>query len=167
MRQSQYRELSNNPADAAPTREHDLPHESHQFDFWLGDWDLTWEGGAGSNNITRILNGRVIQERFSASPTGPNDTPLHGLSVSVFDPANGQWRQTWVDNDGNYLDFAGAYADGKLTLSTERRADGPPNNYRMVFYNISDQSLDWDWERSADWGQSWELLWRIHYQRRA
>jgi hypothetical protein len=37
----------------------------------------------------------------------------------------------------------------------------------MVFYNISDQSLDWNWERSADWGQSWELLWRIHYQRRA
>jgi hypothetical protein len=150
-----------------PSLDRDLPPETHQFDFWLGDWDLTWaDGGAGSNNITRILNGHVIQERFSASPTSPNDTPLHGLSLSMFDPAIGQWRQTWVDNCGNYLTFAGASAEGRLTLSTERTADGATTTYRMVFYNISSHSLDWDWERSADRGQSWELLWRIHYQRR-
>lgn len=41
----------------------------------------------------------------------------------------------------------------------------------MVCVNMSsvssERSLDWDWERSEDGGQTWQLLWRIHYQSRA
>jgi hypothetical protein len=48
----------------------------------------------------------------------------------------------------------------------ERAVNGRPTSYRMVFYNIAKQSLDWDWQSSEDAGQSWRLLWRIHYQRR-
>jgi hypothetical protein len=152
-------------AHAAPP---DLPAEAHQFDFWLGDWDLTWAGGGrGHNRITRILDGQVIQEQFTELATDPNDTkPLHGLSVSVYAPSLGVWRQTWVDSTGSYMDFLGGYADGKLTLSMERAVNGRPTRYRMVFYNIAAHTLDWDWERSEDDGQSWQLLWRIHYQRR-
>jgi hypothetical protein len=144
-----------------------LPAEAHQFDFWLGDWDLTWEGGGrGRNRISRILDGQVIQEQFSGSTARLDDRQLLGLSVSVYVPALGAWRQTWVDSSGNYLDFIGTYADGKLTLSMERAVNGRPAKYRMVFYNIATDTLDWNWERSEDGGQSWELLWRIHYQRR-
>jgi hypothetical protein len=25
-----------------------LPKEARQFDFWIGEWDLTWEGGDGA-----------------------------------------------------------------------------------------------------------------------
>ncbi len=150
------------PDAAAPS----LPTESRQFDFWLGEWDVSWNGGAGTNSVTRILDGQVIQERFTAFAASPDDKPFIGMSVSVFDLASGKWRQTWVDNSGSYMDFTGAYVDGKLTLYTERTVDGKPGAYRMVFYNIAESSLDWDWERSEDGGQTWTLLWRIHYQRR-
>jgi hypothetical protein len=145
----------------------DLSPEAHQFDFWLGEWDVTWEGGSGTNSVTRILDDRVIRERFTGFPASPNNQPFHGLSLSVYDSDPGRWRQTWVDNSGAYIDFTGGYADGKLTLATERPVDDKSITRRMVFYNITADALAWDWERSEDGGQSWRLLWRIHYQRRA
>ena len=60
--------------------------ELKQFDFWVGDWDLTWPGkqanetGHGSNTIKRILDGCVIQENFSGEAAH-----LRGTSVSTFD----------------------------------------------------------------------------------
>lgn len=149
------------------TRLNDAPAEARQFDFWLGEWDVTWEGGAGINSVSRILDSQVIQERFTGFPDTPGDQPLLGLSLSVFDTGLGKWRQTWVDNSGAYMEFVGGYADGKLTLSTERRVGSRTITHRMVFYNIATDTLDWDWERAEDGGQSWRLLWRIHYQRRA
>ncbi|HEV8190872.1 MAG TPA: hypothetical protein VGP82_05240 [Ktedonobacterales bacterium] len=143
-----------------------VPAEARQFDFWLGEWDLTWEGGSGTNCITRIFDGQVIQERFAAHRDDPNVPPLQGLSVSVFDSALGKWRQTWVDNNGSYMDFVGGFSDGKMALYMDRTMNGKASTYCMVFYNIAGNSLDWDWERSEDGGQSWQLQWRIHYRRR-
>jgi len=149
--------------DAAQTRHLD---EAHQFDFWLGEWDLTWDGGGrGSNTISRILDGQVIQEQFTASPTSSDEKPFQGLSLSVFVPELSKWRQTWVDSNGSYMDFVGTFDNGKMALSMERTVNGQPATYRMVFYNLAEHSLDWDWERSEDSGQTWHLLWRIHYQR--
>ena len=49
--------------------------EARQFDFWLGDWELTWpaeqwggnqgEKGQGTNHIIKQLDDCVIQENFS------------------------------------------------------------------------------------------------------
>src|SRR5919201_5250136 len=70
-----------------------------QFNFWLGEWNVTWgEDGKGTNHIERILDGKIIQENFVAPD-------LHGISVSSYDPERKLWCQTWVDNNGTYLDF--------------------------------------------------------------
>ena len=37
---------------------------------------------------------------------------------------------------------------------------------RMVFRNITANSLDWDWQTSADGGKTWKDLWNIHYARK-
>ena len=39
--------------------------------------------------------------------------PLRGLSVSLFNARSGKWQQTWVDNEGAYLDFVGEFKDGR------------------------------------------------------
>ena len=35
----------------------------------------------------------------------------------------------------------------------------------MVFYDIGENSLTWDWESSLDGGETWKLQWRIFYIR--
>ncbi len=140
------------------------PTELRQFDFWLGDWDLTWgEDGRGTNRITAVLDKRVIQEQFDGTPS----TPLRGLSVSTYNTTLGKWQQTWVDNSGSYLDFVGEFADGKMILSREATLQGKPILQRMVWYNITKQALDWNWERSEDGGETWQIMWQIRYQRKA
>jgi hypothetical protein len=44
--------------------------ENEQFDFWIGEWELTWaENGRGRNVITKILDGKVVQEQFTSLPS--------------------------------------------------------------------------------------------------
>ena len=139
--------------------------QASQFDFWIGEWDLTWtdKNGnkqKGANSITKILNGCVIEENFSGGS-------FIGKSVSVYSPQKKMWLQTWVDNSGGYLDFTGGYENGKMTLEREfTTKDGKKIKQRMVFYNISENEMDWNWERSTDDGKTWQLAWKIHYIRK-
>src|SRR5215467_5713344 len=108
-----------NPAPSKPCTE----AQQKQLDFWLGDWDLAWPGAKegevshGTNSIHRILDGCIVQENFS----GGDSMPLRGISVSIFEPRSGKWKQTWVDNQGGYLDLAGNFVDGQMILGLETR----------------------------------------------
>ena len=143
--------------------------EQKQFDFWIGEWDLTWPGkkagrvGHGTNSIKRILDGCVVQERFSAQ-----QDHLRGTSVSTYDSRAGKWKQTWVDNEGGYLDFVGELKEGQLILQRQAIGkDGTKTLQRMVWKNISANELDWSWEGSRDGGKTWQVQWPIHYKRKS
>ena len=143
--------------------------QQKQLEFWVGEWDLTWPGqnggetGHGTNSITRIMDGCVVQENFSGLATH-----LRGTSVSTFDTKAGKWKQTWVDNEGGYLDFVGEFKDGQMVL--QREATGPNGAkflQRMVWKNITANELDWSWEASQDGGKTWQVQWPIHYKRKS
>jgi hypothetical protein len=143
--------------------------EHHQLDFWLGQWELSWPdanggpAGHGTNNIQRALDGCVIEENFS----GEGSVHLRGRSFSVFDTAGGMWKQTWVDNEGGYLDLVGGLKDGKMSFWREsKRADGSIVLQRMVWTNVTADAFDWTWESSKDGGKSWQVQWPVHYQRK-
>jgi hypothetical protein len=143
--------------------------EQKQLDFWVGEWDLTWpaqktgEVDHGTNTIKRILDGCVVQESFS----GQDAMHLRGTSVSTFDGSAGKWKQTWVDNEGGYLDFIGELKGGQLILQREAtKKDGTKILQRMVWKNITAKELDWSWEASRDGGKTWQVQWPIHYKRK-
>lgn len=151
---------------------HRCADQTHaQFDFWLGEWHLTWPaeqtggepGGEakGSNRVERVLGGCVVEENFSMA-----DGSLIGRSLSVYDQQRGLWRQTWVDNSGSYLVFTGEFDEGRMVLQTEPEArDDEIVVTRMVFRDIEENSLRWDWQGSRDGGDSWTDLWNIEYRR--
>jgi len=124
------------------------------FDFWLGTWRARWgnDGAQGTNTITKECGGRVVYERFDGHP-GANFT---GMSVSVYDEHEDCWRQTWVDDAGNYFELVGRFKDGEMTLLCR-------NTYRMRFFEITADAFKWTWERRA--GDAWELSWAIDYER--
>lgn len=153
---------------SAGTNEQPKPcsvEEATQFDFWLGEWKLDWtdEDGAkkeGTNSITRILGGCVTYEHFKDPSSG-----YEGMSHSVYSPGRKKWLQTWVDSQGNYLDFVGEFTNGKMILQRKARVAEKEILQRMMWYNIAQNEFDWNWEKSSDNGESWNVVWQIHYTR--
>ena len=140
----------------------------HEFDFWLGQWKAAWPAGQGSpagtgtNHITSAFDGCVVQEQFNGAP----GMPLRGGSYSVYVPQAKAWKQTWVDNQGGYLDFSGGMESGSMILSRDGLTpQGQQVKQRMVWKNITHDAFDWSWERSTDGGKSWTVVWPIHYTR--
>lgn len=140
------------------------------FDFWVGNWELTWETpdgieGTGTNLIEKTLDGVVIQENFRAL-TGTY-AGMKGTSLSVYNPQTQTWKQAWADNQGSYFDFTGITDDGQRIFQTTETElpDGRTIIQRMRFYNIDEHSLTWDWESSFDGGETWTLAWRIYYSK--
>lgn len=141
--------------------------EASQFDFWVGDWSLTWKDSLhGTNRIEKIFGNCTIHENFS-------DPRLKyfGQSWTVYNSNYKQWQQTWVDNQGGYIALTGGKVGDSMILKTAERnvpvtisATGKMIN-RMVFYNIKPNSFDWSWESSFDGGSVWKPNWQIHYVR--
>ena len=49
---------NNQPPCSAP--------ESHQFDFWLGDWAITYgDTMHATNHVEKMMNGCTVQENFN------------------------------------------------------------------------------------------------------
>lgn len=136
------------------------PSAPTSLDFWLGGWICTWDGGSGRNSITKEFDGRVVVERFESL----EPERWSGMSLSVFDEVHG-WRQTWADSTGNYWALEGSpHADG-FSFSVTGSEEGVRVEKRMVFSDIEPDAFRWRWERSADDGATWELLWTIDYRR--
>lgn len=101
-------------APARPCRD-DARHR--QFDFWLGDWNVTTlAGGTGSTNQIRSgLDGCLVSESWTAA------NGVRGRSINAYDRDLDQWHQTWVSSQpGGHLRMAGGLVADTMLLRGER-----------------------------------------------
>lgn len=132
-----------------------------QFDFWLGSWRvrrLVGPAVEGHNEVTWTLDGAVLWEQFSA-----RSDPFTGWSFSVPVPTRG-WMQTWVDNNGSYLDFVGGWCGDRMVLERATGQAGP-SHQRMTWHSITPHGFVWDWASRPAPDAGWDLLWRLRYDR--
>ena len=94
----------------------------HQFDFWLGNWEVSDAEGIvqGVNSITREEGGCMLLERWTS--TAGNT----GQSYNFYNPATEEWRQLWI-SQGLIIDYAGGLTDtGSMRLEgTITNHNGP------------------------------------------
>lgn len=139
----------------------------NEYNFWVGEWTAIWvkQDGTkieGTNTIEKTLDGKVLQEHFYDPSTN-----FKGTSISVFNPTTKTWHQAWADNQGNYFNFIGeTIGEKKIFKTLPVEKEGKVFLQRMVFYNITETSMTWDWESSFDGGEKWALNWRIAYTKK-
>src|SRR5262245_47664946 len=67
------------------------PDPTHEFDFWVGRWDVFGPAGRqlGTNVIVPLFDGLVLHENWSGVGG------MLGTSLNSYDAARGCWHQTW------------------------------------------------------------------------
>jgi hypothetical protein len=142
----------------------------HDFDFWLGEWDVFGPAGqqVGTNSITPLFEGHesgMLQEHWRGSGG------VEGRSINGYDAARGCWHQTWMDSTGGVLHLDGGLQDGAMVLE----GWGPGGTDLDV---VDRQRITWTregpdgtevrqlWESSSDDGLTWTVAFDGRYRRR-
>lgn len=133
--------------------------EYRQFDFWLGEWDVT-QGGktAGHNSIRSILNGCAISEEWSG--TGG----FKGNSLNFYNADTKRWHQTWIDSQGQSLALDGRFEAGSMTLQSVA-VDTVPR-HKITWTPMPDKSVRQLWQVQSEPGADWKTLFDGKYSAR-
>jgi len=135
----------------------------HQFDFWIGQWEVQTPKGtpAGENKVEKILEGCALRESWTAADGS------HGTSLTSYDAPGNRWTQTFVDDLGMVLVLEGEYRDGRMVLSGQRSSSrGSTILNRIVWTKLEGERIRQRWEQSPDDGRNWTVLFEGLYARK-
>lgn len=136
--------------------------EFHQFDFWLGDWDVTPAGKdnpTAENHIRSMHNGCLVREYYK-------NGGYTGSSMSFYDHNDKRWHQTWIGAGGQALYIAGSLNDkGQMVMSDTALAKVQERTINRITWTPNkDGSVRQIWDVSKD-GKSWKTVFDGAYTR--
>ncbi len=132
--------------DAAHRRRACDGRKYHQFDFWLGKWNITTQGTpAGTNILRKELDGCAVMESYAAQG-------FVGRSLNSYDAATNRWHQHWVDHVGTVLDLFGSFQGGSMVLQGVRPTPAGNNNVDRITWTPLSEGVRQLWETSTDFG---------------
>jgi hypothetical protein len=127
--------------------------QHHQFDFWIGRWEVRDPSGkvVGHSRIESINDGCGISEHWQGT-SGAN-----GVSYNAWDPDSKRWHQFWIDNSATTLYLEGGFDRGKMQmLGVQTNAQsGKPQKQRITWSPSVDGSVRQTWDQSDDAGKTW------------
>lgn len=135
-----------------------------QFDFWVGDWEVTDSAGKavyGANRITLEEGKCLVHEQWTGSRGGT------GQSFNFRDHQTGRWTQVWVGNDGLVLDISGGLDGTAMVLTGEGvTTAGQKVMHRASWTPMPDGRVRQFWQQSSDAGKSWTVVFDGWYRRK-
>jgi hypothetical protein len=150
------------PAAPPPTPCPTVAHY-HDFDFWLGSWEVTGKAGrvVGRNEIAQAFDGCAITEAWTGTTGGD------GGSYNFYDPARKKWREVWVDRGGEIVEMEGGLIGGSMILvGPHTMPDGTVFQTRGTWTPNADGSVRQLFEDSKDGGATWTVSFDGHYVKR-
>lgn len=152
------------PAPSSGLRNSACSSAAHrQFDFWLGDWEVSTPQGApaGTNRVDRILDGCAVQEHWEATDGSK------GTSLSSYDAVGRKWRQTYVDDTGQVLVLEGDFRDGKMVLQGEKAMGRQKGALQRISWQVvPGDKVRQRWDISQDDGKTWSVLFEGLYAKK-
>ena len=135
-----------------------------QFDFWLGSWqvkDAKEEKLLGTDSIEKSLYGCAIEEHFHDTSDG------EGKSFSFFEPRDGLWHHTYLDNAGAVLQLSGGFEDQQMRMTGTVLFPGSSNSImiRITWKKVETNKVRMYQESSSDTGSTWKLDYDLMYVR--
>ncbi len=153
------------PALAQPALPPVLPPEARQFDFWLGEWEVTAPDGKpeGTNRIEAIAGGAGLLENWTGHPQAGGGT---GKSLNAYNQSRHQWQQFWIGSGGGVLELAGQLVRGEMVLVGDHIVAGRQISERITWTPNADGTVRQHWEQSADRGATWTTVFDGRYRKK-
>lgn len=136
--------------------------ESHQLDFWLGEWDIVNTGRPGITaeaTIKSANQGCTILEEFR------NFRANHGNGVFAYDTSVNKWRQAYSSASGLFMLAEGNFTNGALTQTITSPAELAGR--RINFVSVDANTVHQWAEREDSATHAWITLWDMTYHRRS
>lgn len=154
------RSIVNNHAVLAQRPDYCGASEDRQFDFWVGEWDVSGTGHqaiVAESTITLADQGCLVLENWRPFSGGS------AHSISVYDHAQHHWRQFYAgagSPPGEYIGTLGD--DGVLRFDIS----SGPQRQRMNYQRISANAVRQWGERYDEATHAWAPTWDLTYRRR-
>ncbi len=150
------------------------PEWRHDFDFWIGAWDVqlrtlqkdnSWKDSVQAKaEIYSVLGGKAILELW--------DSPkIKGFSLRYYDVKQNKWvlYLNWPGgNQSSIGTLTGNFRHGRGEFfASSKSSDGQTSISRYTFSDIKPDSLRWDDAYSKDSGRTWTHNWIMEFTRTA
>lgn len=139
--------------------------ESHLFDFWIGEWDVSNAQGqpAGRSSVQQILSQCVIFENWTDRQGG------EGKSFNAYNADYGMWQQFWTDQYGRVTEYRESERtpEAGLRFLAHQRLPQGPSLIRMTFTPIDSNTVHQFGQISRDDGKTWTTSFDLYYRRKA
>lgn len=136
--------------------------QHHQFDFWVGRWDVyraDKNALVAHSTIEKLYGGCAIRENWMPLVGGA------GGSLNAYRANLHQWRQFWTDADGDLDEYSGAFEDGKMIFTgTSSNLSGEVSSVRMVFEAQADGSVTQTGFQLGSDRKTWQLQYKFIYR---
>ncbi len=140
--------------------------ERHQFDFWVGKWDVY-----PASKPERLVAHSLIESLYAGCGIRENWMPLKGGtggSLNAYDPIKKQWRQFWTDASGSSALFTGGWNGREMVIEGVWPQPGHPTQITRITYTpLKDGSVEQAGQSSDDGGKSWQKSFDLIYRKPA
>ena len=137
--------------------------ERHRFDFWLGAWNVTTEGGThvGDSIIETASTGCAVLENWMGARGG------RGKSLNSYNSELKEWQQFWIGSDGDVHEYRESKVDGTSLVFFMKRDAAGQKIVRLTFTPVDKDTVRQHSEMSEDGGQTWKTDYDFYYHRKA
>lgn len=135
-----------------------------QMDFWIGEWEVRDNENhvIGQSKVTRGEDGFLITEKWT------NSHGSTGTGISYYDPARQDWKQIWVDAQGNIIHYSGRRGTNAITFTGElTKRNGVTIESRLQLFPAQNGEIVRRVERSGDHGKTWAIHFEGAYRRKS
>lgn len=156
------------------TLNNNAPAETESLGRLIGKWDAKIERldndgnwNPGTNKIEWhwyfILNGHAIQDDWiteKLTGDGSDSTLVYGTNIRIYNKDENKWYMAWLHGDGRKLATFTAVNENDKVIMEGTNASG--REVRITFFDIKENSFEWQQEWTFDDGKNWTVVAKIH-----